>query len=111
PVTDAEDFYKWVIAGDGGDVPVKQVTKILSKPLKKKVSVTSGRPTAEQIEKFFINLDDVAKKNQKQGNGLTVGRRLYIFLSGHGFALQPGAGLLAANASQSRPKFHVPGMD
>ncbi len=111
PVTDAEDFYQWLIDKGGGDVPVRQVKKIVSKPLKKKIGVTTGRPSSDDIESFFVGLEDIANKNQKKGNGRQVGRRLYIFLSGHGFALTPGAGLLAANASITRPKFHVSGMD
>ncbi len=111
PVTDAEDFYQWLIEKGGGDVPARQVKKILSKPLKKKVSVTTGRPSSDEIDKFFVGLEDLSNKNLKKHAGRQVGRRLYIFLAGHGFALTPGAGLLAANASISRPKFHVPGMD
>ena len=111
PVADAEEFHKWLIAKDGGAVPVKHTKKIVTKPLKRKTNVTGGKPTSTQIEEFFFGLEDIANKNQQRGDGRVVGRRLYVFLSGHGFALTSGAGLLAANASISRPKFHVPGMD
>ncbi|MBZ2186985.1 MAG: hypothetical protein K7J46_19940 [Bryobacter sp.] len=111
PVTDAEDFYQWLIDKGGGDVPANQVKKMISKPLNKKVSVTAGKPSSDDIEAFFVGLEDIANRNQKNGHGRQVGRRLYIFLAGHGFALTPGAGLLAANASITRPKFHIPGMD
>lgn len=111
PVTDAEDFYQWLIDKSGGDVPARHIKRILSKPSRKKVTVTAGRPTAQEIEEFFFRLEDIADRNERKGDGRCVGRRLYVFLAGHGFALTPGAGLLAANASLSRPKFHVPGLD
>lgn len=105
PERDAIDFHSWIVDAAGGQVPAPQAARILSSDFK-----TGGRPTSDQIDAFFLNLEKIAKRNLKKGNGLMVGRRLYVFLSGHGFAPMPNeAALLAANASPTRLKFHVPG--
>src|ERR1700730_8123470 len=39
-------------------------------------------------------------KNKESGRGMTVGRRLYVYMSGHGFSPRPSRGcLFTANAT------------
>jgi hypothetical protein len=110
PERDADDFHQWVLDPKGGAVPARQVKKFVSSAFKPAVKVSSGKPDADRINRFFVDLEDIAKRNEKRGLGLTVGRRLYVFLSGHGFApSRKEAALLAANSSFSRPMLHVPG--
>lgn len=111
PELDAQDFHNWVVDPTGGAVPPAQARKIVSSMFRRpSKSPSTARPTADEIDRFFLQLEDVAKKNEARGDGLTVGRRLYIFLSGHGFApSKDEAALLAANSSPSRLKYHIPG--
>ncbi len=51
-------------------------------------------------------------KNQGEGRGLRIGRRLYLYMSGHGFTPRDDqTGLLTANATRMRvgPGFHILG--
>ncbi|HEX2222447.1 MAG TPA: hypothetical protein VHK06_07960, partial [Candidatus Limnocylindria bacterium] len=45
-----------------------------------------ARPTGEDIERLFDKLERIAEKNNREGRGATVGRRLYVYVAGHGFA-------------------------
>lgn len=106
PENDARDFYDWLVDPTGGDVPKDQVTLILS-PDPPPATPTAAIPTTQQIEGAFDNLDDIA--NQEGNNG-RVGRRLYLYLSGHGFAPDfEQAAILMANATQNRTGLHLLG--
>lgn len=110
PENDARAFYEWVTSLDGGDVPKEQVARILSSDFNPAVSPSKAEPTAARVQQAFDDLQDIADVNQKAGNGLNVGRRLYIYLSGHGCA--PGfkdAALLTANATPTRAGYHILG--
>lgn len=72
-VHDAEEFYTWVTDPKGGDVDEKH-----AKILKTNDGPDKSRPKMQQIEDFFDELMD-APTDQ-------VGRRLYLYLSGHGIA-------------------------
>lgn len=53
-----------------------------------KGSIVDGlaRPTGDQIEAAMRRIDNMALINQADKKGLQVGRRLYIYMSGHGFS-------------------------
>jgi len=109
PENDANAFYEWVTSPDGGDVPKDQVALILSKT-PPATTPKDAEPTTAMVQSAFDDLMDVAEMNQKAGAGLRVGRRLYIYLSGHGCA--PGfkdAALLTANATPTRAGYHILG--
>jgi len=104
PGNDAQDFYDWLTAADGGNVPKAQVTLILS-PEPPPTKPTGAPPTPEKITEAFDVLDDFANANN--GN---VGRRLYLYFSGHGFAPDfEQAALLMANATPNRTFQHILG--
>lgn len=104
PENDAKDFYAWLTSPDGGAVPEDHVNLILS-PEPAAESPTAALPTTQQIEEAFDHLDDVADEN----NG-RVGRRLYLYFSGHGFAPDfEQAALLMANATRTRTGKHILG--
>ncbi len=110
PEADAKDFFKWVTSKDGGGVATSRARLIVSSQFRPAVDAIDAEPTAEAVQKFFEKLAAVAKKNDEKGDGLAAGRRLYIYLSGHGFALEDKDTALAmANAARDRLKHHIPG--
>lgn len=97
PVIDATNFRDWLTADDGGQVPPANVKLILSpdpdpaQPLER----TRAIPTRDQIIAAF---EDILECEDDRGK---VGRRLYMYLAGHGFAPEvDDAALLMANAGQ-----------
>jgi hypothetical protein len=110
PENDANAMYQWLISPQGGDVPAEHVARILSSQFPAPLSPARAEPTTAQIQQAFEDLQDVAAKNGAAGNGRRVGRRLYIYLSGHGCAPRPNeSALLTANASQLRVGYHILG--
>lgn len=108
PENDARAFYDWLVKPDGGGVPKDHVKLILSSDFQPPPqSATDAKPTAELIEEAFSRLDDEANKPQNNGR---VGRRLYLYLSGHGFAPDfEQVALLMANANRNRTVLHILG--
>lgn len=110
PENDARAFHAWLTSPAGG-VPKEQAKLILSshfQPLAD--SADAARPTIERIEDEFKNLELVAQRNNDALRGLQVGRRLYIYLAGHGFApREEESVLLMANATATDLGGHVRG--
>jgi Caspase domain len=112
---DAGRFYEWLIAADGGAVPEEQAKLILSRHYDPPASTRQdAKPIAQDIISLFERLIDKGEANETK----RTGRRLYIFLAGHGFsplgyADLPGieeAALLMANAQSPRYMgYHIPG--
>lgn len=110
PERDARDFYAWVTSPAGGGITnKKQVRLILSPKAGANKKQSKAKPTAEQITEFFEGLEELAKTNAAKKKGLRIGRRLYVFLSGHGFKpTDEETALLTANA-QMEALHHLPG--
>jgi hypothetical protein len=107
PETDARAFYEWVTQRAG--VPPQQVRLILSSDFEMSDNPAEARPKGEDIEAVFDALYERAEDRSQEGEELRVGRRLYIFLAGHGFSpTVDEPALLTANATMSRT-YHVPG--
>jgi hypothetical protein len=81
---DAEGFYEWVASHDGGAVPEKQRTLLISASPQ---DPRAPSPVAHGIKLWFRQLVDIAFKSFVAGTGFRVGRRLYIFAAGHGVSL------------------------
>jgi hypothetical protein len=111
PENDARAFHEWVTSARGGQVPPGQVTLILSSNYRPPFpSVVDAEPTAERVERAFDRLTQLAEDNSRQGKGLRAGRRLYLYLAGHGCAPAfEEAALLMANATRLRAGYHIPG--
>jgi hypothetical protein len=108
PENDAKAFHAWLTSPTGGDVA--QAKLILSSDFPPFTSATLAEPQMGAIYREFDLLEDVAEANKKQGMGLRVGRRLYLYLAGHGFGPDlEEAALLMANATPTRTSYHVPG--
>ena len=108
PENDAKAFREWLMSPDGGNVPNNNIAIILSSDF------PDGKPTTDDIdhvieEKFFSNNDFIGDCVSK------VGRRLYIFMAGHGItprAFHQSMGevaLLAANAGRLKMGHHIAG--
>ena len=109
PENDAKAFFQWVNSKDGGDVPASQIRLVLSSNYTGPFDPGKARPTVADVEDHFIDLDVLAQNISAAGKGLKVGRRLYLYFSGHGCApVFDEAALLMANATRGR-LFHIPG--
>lgn len=105
PENDARAFRDWLVAPSGGGVPADHVRLILSSDFPAPEGVSSARPTTEILRAAFDALLDEAERH-----GMRAGRRLYIYLAGHGLEPQiEQPALLAANASRIRAGNHVAG--
>jgi uncharacterized caspase-like protein len=111
PENDARAVHEWLISPQGGDVPEKQVALILSSQFPAAPQPNRAEPTTQTIDAAFEDLQQEADDNGRAGNGRRAGRRLYIYLAGHGCAprLLNDAALLTANASTLRAGHHIVG--
>jgi hypothetical protein len=113
PENDAKAFADWVKSPAGGNVPAKNVQLIVSsKYTKPATTPESARPMVNDVQKAFEKLQAIAEANAASGKGLRTGRRLYIYMAGHGFAPRDDqTALLMANATRSRvgPVYHILG--
>jgi hypothetical protein len=103
PENDADAVCAWLKSAGGlPDSNVKLVKSSIFAPFN---PATAGKPTTVEIEECFLWLEQLARTNQANKKGLKVGRRLYVYVSGHGFSPKRNQGcLFAANA---RPRYGV----
>lgn len=104
---DAKEFYDWVISSDGGAVPPGQATLIRSSDFPPFTTAAGAMPTRTALKKAFDHLLTLADENAAKDLGRTVGDRLYVFFSGHGFTPYKHldlTALLTAEASVAEAK-------
>jgi hypothetical protein len=106
-VTDATEFERWTLRY--GYVPREHV-KLIQSPSQAPGTVYDAQPNIVQVSNEFLRLADEAQSKKLH----RLGRRLYIFLSGHGIvatlASTPDyreAALLMANASPNALTQHI----
>ena len=125
PENDAKAFRDWIVSPTGGNIPdgnndqTKQVELILSSDHPQPfASVFDARPVVNDVTRAFRRLRKLSDDNVAAGRGLRVGRRLYIFMAGHGIAPETygdkdekEVALLMADVERSNvgPAYHVPG--
>ncbi len=99
PSTDADAVAEWL--KEGGGLKEENV-RVLRAGLP-----DSGEPSVRQatIRDEFRRLDDIAEKHRKQGIQ-KVGRRLYLYMSGHGFSPDRYLGALYTSDATSRDPLH-----
>ena len=97
-VNDANNFYRWLTSSSGGDVPAANIKLIVSNGL-------PGKPSKSEIE------DEIGKWVERYKTDGLIGRRLYVFLAGHGINVGylEDCGLLTADASDVFTDRSVPG--
>ncbi|MFI5455835.1 MAG: hypothetical protein ACHRXM_10330 [Isosphaerales bacterium] len=78
PVNDATAFYDWVTAPDGGDVP-KANADLIARIYPSPPTIDDAQPIENQVYKAL-------RKHYDRGMaaGQHAGRRLYVYMAGHG---------------------------
>lgn len=113
PENDARAVAEWLRSATGGAVPAKQLRLILSSDYEQPFAAGyDAKPTGEKVQDAITKLHLVARKNKNAGKPEAVGRRLYMYLAGHGFApADDQTALLAANANRTDigPPYHILG--
>jgi Caspase domain len=115
PENDARAFHSWLTrpAAEGGggiDSTSDRARLVLSSQFAAGFAQGMDPPTVAQVEAELIRLQDMADANQQKGLGKRVGRRLYLYFSGHGCAPRfEEAAILMANATRRRV-YHLTGM-
>jgi hypothetical protein len=106
PENDAKEFYEWVTT-IGGVARTKEYARLIltSDFQPPATAAINAQPTTQALLSEFDRLESLGEQNQGR-----VGRRLYLYLSGHGFGQDLyTAALLMANATQRRTRYHIPG--
>jgi len=100
---DADAFRRWLMAPDGGGLPEDHITLILA-PSPQPLNPWEAKPDENAI---------VSALEQERARGVASGRsgrRLYVYMAGHGFAPDlRSACLLTANATDKSTTHHIPG--
>lgn len=113
PEADAKAFKDWLVDSRGGQVPEAQIQMIFSSdPAVAAAAPGKPHPTVIEVQSALENIQNIADANMKAGKGRRVGRRLYLYLAGHGFSpVAEQTGLLMANAAPSRAgaTYHILG--
>ncbi|HIV72483.1 MAG TPA: caspase family protein [Candidatus Aquabacterium excrementipullorum] len=105
PENDALAFKAWLVSAQGGAVPETQVACILSSDYPAPPDPYDERPA---VKDFHRALDRITLDAQRQFKA-RAGRRLYLFLAGHGFtagAIKNDPALFTAEA-QSFDAVHI----
>lgn len=106
PDNDARAFRDWLVDKNGGSVPESQVILIATSNFNPPFSSPEvAKPTEEFIRKAIEDLQKIADQNPTG----RIGRRLYIYMAGHGFSPRGDqTALLMANATKRNvgPPYH-----
>lgn len=106
PENDVEEFGKWLLETDGGNVPAANITVIKSSDFPTVTDPYEAKPAdlafRAALQGLLFNTDRSFKGK--------VGERLYLFFAGHGFASRQlnEAALYSANATKNDPD-HIAG--
>ena len=99
PVNDADAFEKWLLSPTGGAVPAAHIKKLVSN------NDGAGHPSTADIDARFFQL----QSGLQNPVPIRTGRRLYVFLAGHGYAPDIGeTALLTADAASWALGFRIP---
>jgi uncharacterized caspase-like protein len=102
PDNDAADVAKWLRRGDGGGLPHDNVNVVRSADLPDPFPDDDSIGPAQQAVQKALN--DVAKLPADALEGQYAGRRLYLYVSGHGVSQQADqAAILTAEAQYDLP--------
>lgn len=103
PLNDVEAVVGWLTDPAGGNIPNRHpnLQVIASPPPGAPAAGRVATPTIVELEAAIQELDRIAQENREAMRGEQVGRRLYIYMSGHGFSPSRERGCLyAANARE-----------
>lgn len=103
PENDADAVADWLRSAQGGDLPPENVTVIKSPA----PPLPGTSPTRDEIERTFVGFEDIARRNEARVSRQWVGRRLYVYMAGHGFSPRRNHGCLFAANATPRFGYHV----
>jgi len=104
PANDVDAIKAWLTDPAGGGIVHEDHIQII----KSQANGTAATPTSDEIEMAFGQLNNLARIRMSERKGSRIGRRLYIFVSGHGFSPGRQRGcLFSANASAKLGTFNV----
>jgi len=128
PENDAQNFYEWLISPTGGGIPVTNPPGKTLAPGNQAILIKSSdfaasfddasaaKPTQAEVSQAFDYLRSLAVTNLNTKGRYRIGRRLYLYFAGHGFAPSFGvvpspddAALFMANADYKSPGYHISG--
>lgn len=106
PENDVDSVCAWLLSPAGGDLLPANVKRIVSSDF---ASPPPDQPWAEHLNRgAFEWIEDIAQANAAAGKGRKVGRRLYIYMSGHGFSTLDRTGcLLTADVAPNRVSANI----
>jgi hypothetical protein len=105
PGNDVDAIKAWLLDPKGGGFT--DASKIQVIKSQHATSAANAHPTADELELALSGLDTIAQANRQAGRGMRVGRRLYIFMSGHGFSPGRHRGCLYTANAMERVTFNV----
>jgi Caspase domain len=95
PVNDARCFVEWLVSDKGGSLPAANVD-----PYRLESDATAQKPKTGDVIEAVRSLLALAPGDER------IGRRLYIFLAGHGVGPDlDDAGLLTVEATEDMPSY------
>lgn len=105
PLNDVAAVRAWLLDPAGGGFPDDStIHTIISADA---MAADAAKPTADDLEAVLLEIDNLAQISDKAQKGLRVGKRLYLYMAGHGFSPErSSACLFTANATQ-RFKSHI----
>jgi hypothetical protein len=112
PENDADALVEWLRDPQGGDMPEANVHRYVSSMYANPPQPGGPEPTTVSICRAFEDLIVKGQENAEKEPPEPAGRRLYIFLAGHGVAPpnnMDDAALLMANAGRGRMGHYLPG--
>lgn len=105
PGNDVDAVRAWLLDPKGGGFPNDGNIHVIKSSAA--TSAADAHPTADELELALSTLDGVAQANKQAGRGMRVGRRLYLFMSGHGFSPARQRGCLFSANAKERMSFNV----
>lgn len=104
PDNDAAAVAAWLSRADGGGLPPENVRVVCSADAPNPFQDGRGEPDQEQVVKAFKEIAQLPKEYLDEDKRQYAGRRLYVYVSGHGWATRSRqAVLVTAEAVKERP--------
>jgi hypothetical protein len=105
PENDAKEFASWLTEGEESTGRTCDAQIIVSSQFELTNDPASAKPMVSEVDQAFNRIFQRGKKLDER-----LGRRLTIFLAGHGFTSErSGIALLTAEATADTLGFHIPG--
>ena len=99
PENDADAVYQWLTNPAEGGLPAENVKRVCSRDYQ---APPNGAPGPDALNEVFGWLDNIAAQKQEENGTRSVGRRLYFYVSGHGFSKRFREACLLTGDAQQR---------